>query len=412
MQIKHWQIAYLSVLCAVILLIYSSFGVLLSQGKFFARINNGEIMLTDFCNIYSGGLMARDARRLNLNLYDPGAQLSYTLRVTDPIKPDKPFYLQYPPYAFAAFSSVTFVPMWLGWLLWNLVGLALTIYSLLYLMRGTITTPVGRALAFACIFSSYPVWLEFGMGQLSTFILPAFVLFFESLRNSNFRNAALSTIIISLKLQYMPICTMIGLVRGRAQFLLWMIVVALFLLLVSYAIGGWSNLAQYPHALAHGETSSSFSGVSGVTMQNIRGWLGLVFKEDNRFIHGIAAGAMVAAIIGIARLYYKPASADFSLLVCMTIPLMLFTSLHSHVYDMTYMVIPCLLLWRYQSEMQPKMRLALRILCLGFPPMSWIFATARPFFSALYIQPYSLWSLCLFAIAALLLRSHKERTTS
>lgn len=407
--IRQLRIAYLVLLCGGILLCYSSFAVLLSQGKFFARYVDGQVALTDFINHYNAGFLFRDCKQQHLNIYDPDIQLRYTQRVIGSVKTDAPVYIEVPPYAFAFLSPCSWLPtIETAWIAWSTLGFIASGYAIFVLLKDSVQDRIGRMLAFACIFASYPMWLSFGLGQTSLYILPAFVLFWKTLRSGKYLPACIATAIISVKLQYVPVCAAVGCALGRWKFFTPLASTGVILLLLGFCAVGADNILNYPHALLHGETSTKFLGSFAITMPNLRGALTLIAGQNTPAIYAASIIAMFAALGVVWLMWHKARTASenalsdeqYALLTAITFPLMLLTSLHAHEYDFVYMIIPCLLLWPHRFIMTQNERRWFDFLVVGFAPLSWVFRAGRPIFDHLYIQPFVVWGFAIAFIAA------------
>lgn len=378
----------------------------------FARKVNGEIALTDFVNVYNAALLTKQCLSQKVNVYDPSVQAHSQEAITAPLKPDKPFYLQYPPYFFSMMLPLAMFDVSGAWCAWSLLGLVCLLASLRYLASDCGFSKLEQSIMYMTILTSYPVWLCFGMGQTALPNYGAVVAFWCFLRKHQYFKAGLAAAIIAIKVQYLPVIGIVGLVVGQISFLAGLALLLSVMMAYTTAVLGIDNVLAFPHALMQHESSANISGVSPVTMQNIRGYLLLATHADSRVVVGIALLMLASAGSFIALAWYRwkkqPPLAStmgsdrmFKYLASLTIPLMLVTSLHTHVYDYVLMTIPSIWLWDLtrNAEASDKLALSLRILIFSFWPATWIFAQFRDALSAMYIQPGVIWALAVFIVA-------------
>ena len=411
----------------------------------FARKVNGELALTDFVNVYNAALLTKRCLSHKVDIYDPLVQAQSQEAITAPLKPDKPFYLQYPPYFFSLMLPLAVFNVSGAWCAWSLLGMICLLGGLRYLASDCEFSKLERTAMYATVLTSYPVWLCFGMGQTALPNYAAVVAFWCFLRQRNYFKSGLAAAIIAIKMQYLAVVGVVGLVVGQFAFVAGLAVLLSTMTAYSIAVLGLDNVLAFPHALLQHESSANVSGVSPVTMQNIRGYLLLTTHADARIVFGISVLMLAMAVTALVIAWHRwtigakgqlPGSKRnevagtevvgtevvganiaftdplaetsrmkpdrvFKYLASLTIPLLLITSLHTHVYDYVLMTIPSIWLWDLMrtSEASDKLSRALRILIFTFWPATWIFAQFRDLLSSMYIQPAVIWALAVFIIA-------------
>ncbi len=392
-----------------VLLSYATLVATFLDGRIFVSKDGNNIRVGDFVPFYMGALLARDSLKEKFNIYDPDVQLKYTRAITAPVQPEKPRILQSPPYLLGMLLPLAAFDLHGAWIIWTVAALIAAAISIWRLSAIAFDDRASRLLMVAAFFSFYPTWLAVGQGQTAPFIFAALLFFFDRLSRKAYVQSGLSTAIISIKLQFLPIPVLIGCILGRLRFVKGGAIAAAALLLLSVLVVGVTNVINYPHSLFSAETDTRFEGVSPVTMQNIRGFLSVLAGGDPQWVHLVSAAFMLLGLFLIAVLWSRQQSKlkqsslgqdrMFDLLVAVTIPVMLITSVHAHVYDYLYMSIPWALLWRHRDTLTPGARHFVFWSAIAFVPLSWLCSIFHDFLLHIDVQPYVWWSGVLGVIA-------------
>jgi hypothetical protein len=368
------------------------------QGKLFAFYDAGRPFVSDFANHYNAGVLARRAIAGGVNIYDPRVQDDSLQKVIAPVKPELPFYLQYPPYFFTMTSWLPSFDLFAGWLVWALLGMLLVLPSIAALALGTFSTKPAVGIATAAVLAAYPTWLSFRMGQTSLWAFPALVAFWFFLRANKPVPAGVAAAILLVKLQYGPIVWLLGLILGKARFVAAAAGTLLLMLLISGLTLGWDNLLRYPAALLTADTSHEFSGVPVWLMQNFRGQLALLVQGETTVTRLISGLLVFATAFGVIWIWYKRRHS-FETLASVTTLALLASSLHTFAQDYIFAAIPCIWLWGPAGEAGNAPTITRRVLIVSFPVISWAFFIFQKFFAIARIEPFLLWAIALALVA-------------
>jgi hypothetical protein len=400
---KNCWFGYLCVLLCWSIQAYFTFGQLLLEGKFFACTVDGRPYVCDFAGFYGCAVLAkRCTKGEQLNIYDVNVQSQSINQITAPVIAEAPFWIQYPPWFFTLVLPLSYFPITQAWLIWSFLGAVLVAGSVWLLAFGFHKTSFSRVFVMAAVFASYPTWLCFRLGQPALLNFAGLTLFWWLLGRSKFFSAGLSAGILAVKLQYLPLALIVGLIRGRLRFLLGLLSISATLLVLGILTVGWSNIISYPNLLLSRESGQNVSGVTPELMQNFRGALVLITNADDQLVRIAVIGFLLLVIFSGAALFLRPPTKarsierDFKIKASICSLLMLIASPHTHVQDYLVATIPALWLWQVISGRSAPL---LRTLILAFPVMSWLFYFLRPLFMLAHIQPFFIWALLVIFLA-------------
>lgn len=415
---KLW-FAYLVALVVWGLLAYVELGKYQMRGELFAHNQNDRPYISDFVNMYSAATLARRCvQGEKVPVYDIQVQEASVKELTKPVVAELPFYFQYPPYTFALALPLSLVPILYAWLCWNVLGLGLSAWALWAVAKDTFKTPFTRTFAMVGVFSSMPAWVSVWLGQPSLFACAGVTGFFLCLWRKRPYLAAVCTIPVLVKMQYLPVIGLIGAITLGVPYVLTVGALLGALLVLAVAVLGIDNVSAFPHALSQ-ETASAVSGVAAEVMQNLRGFLTLVLPQSPDVVRVVCLIAYAAGTIAIAYMWYsmkrKGTLKTFdgvAFAASMTTLVMLMTSVHTHRQDYLLTAAPCIWLYMLAKKFSDrKGTRAVRILIVSFPFASWLYFILHPLLVMIYIQPFFFWALTLAAISFLSLRSHVGAST-
>ncbi|MBS1998792.1 MAG: DUF2029 domain-containing protein, partial [Cyanobacteria bacterium SZAS LIN-2] len=233
-------------------------------------------VISDFVNVYNSACLAAAAQKERIDIYSPALQAEYSLKLTAPIKPEQPFYLQYPPMLFALVRPLALFDMFGAWVVWCSLGVLGIAASTVALVRATsarvTTAATGKTLfgvgAFTMVFAiaatlaSFPSWYSVRLGQTSLLLVPGLAAFWVCCLKRRYFLAGLASGVVLVKLQYLPPVFIAGALVGAWKFLGGFSVIGVLLLVLSIAIVGMDNVMRFPQALLKGESSQGVSGVA------------------------------------------------------------------------------------------------------------------------------------------------------
>ncbi len=438
--LKKLWFAYFCGLLVWMLLTYGYIVNSYRDNTVLAFSKDGATAHADFILYYNDGILAWEALKNKINIYDPQLQNQYLQKLVPHVKLDKIFYSQYPPYLFVIMMPLPFLPIKTVWILWEIAGMAGVFFITYSLLKGTLRGKFTRAFTYLAVVASFPAWLCFRLGQVALLLYPALMWYWIALDRRMWFRAGLLGGFCLLKLQYAPILFMTGFFLGGFRFAAGYAVMAAIYFMFTVGVLGWDNLLRYPQALKFGEISGQVTGVAPEAQQNIRGQLVVLFNNDGSVIHLVVVVAWAVATLATAYLWWRysrsigssPARAvgsgdppepdshtvgekrrKFMLLATITMILQLVTSPHTHRQDYIFMTLPAV--WLMYSVVgdyplgEPalkgvrngKLILALRYLLIGFPLLSWVFYMSSQFLPVL-IQPFFAWAIALLVILALI----------
>lgn len=400
---------------------YSEIGRFFREGTLFARVLQGHTYVADFVLYYLSARLA--CLGSQANIYDPVVQENGIKAILAPIVPELNFYMQYPPHYFvlcmplAAFSLGTAYIVWVCW--W----LSLQFIGLWFLIKASFPSRFNQVFAWASIYGSYPAWLMVELGQTVLFQFASTLGFFLLMRSKKYFAAGLISIILMIKLQYMPIFLLVGLVVGKWRYAAGLLISSLVVGIATYVVVGANNILAYPQALIFGETSDKVSGVSVNMMQNFRGEFVLLAGGENRVLH-----LAVLALFGLSllvtgyiwlRLYPRMIKAfdefsAYNYASALTILIMLCASPHTHMQDfiLASISLVCIFPLCQSANALTRRQKAMKTLLIGAPFFSWIFfifSVGIPIFFLLRLQPFFIWDLCMIALVAFELRDRLSK---
>lgn len=385
-----------------------------SKNELFALIRKGQPSISDFVNVYNCAVLAQECTKRNINIYDPQVQASYSEKLTAPIKTGLPFYSQNSPIFYVLVKPLVHMSIQTAWIFWCLlfgILIAITISCFAFCINQGVFT---KCFILFATFASYPTWVSFRLGQTSLILLPGMVAIWWLLARKHFFWAGIATIVCLIKLQYLPIMAITGLVLGGFRYFSGLLCVSIFSLLVSIFSLGITNVLTFPQALLSNEGGQAICGVSAHVMQNIRGQLVLLTGADSRFVHITALVALMISTIFCAWVWWRYRYSDdanqFKFNVSVTTLLLLITGLHTHVQDYILCAIPCLCLY-FMPPYQEKQYRLLKLLILSFPLLSWLFFFLQPIAVRLHITLYLVWAI-LVLVLSLLMQNRKATTGS
>src|SRR4029077_2546500 len=105
--------------------VYNWLGQEAGKHELFARVIDGHPYVSDFVNVYNSASLAAACEKQKIDIYSPIIQAEFAKRLTAPVVPEQPFYLQYPPFLFAIVRPLAYFDLFGAWLVWCTLGLAL-----------------------------------------------------------------------------------------------------------------------------------------------------------------------------------------------------------------------------------------------------------------------------------------------
>ncbi len=358
---------------------------------------DGQPRVLDYLLFYEDEYLAIHAKSDHLNIYDPNLQAAGIAKLMAPVVPTTKFYSHYPPLLFVLSIPFGFVPMMWSYVCWNLVGMVTLLLSTLPFAYRKFGKTFPFFFTAAAVVTSFPVWNCFELGQSSFFLLGGIALFFALAKRQKYFLAGLSTFFLLIKVQYLPVLVLIGLILGRVKFVLGGMVAAVLAVAVCVLTLGWDNCIAWPNIVLHGETSDINRGlIAPAMMQNVRGILNLMTGDDSSSVRMISAALCVITILIIGYLWTKPykqlqshSKYAFEIVSAVSMMIMLLFSIHTHAHD--YCLFVCAAVWLYVSVLDAPVSKStkwLKYLLVSYPLVSWLLFVAQPLIqNILKLQP-------------------------
>jgi hypothetical protein len=412
---KNLWVGYLGALVTWSFLTYSLTGEELTGGRLFAFEKDGKPFISDFVNIYNAAVLAKRCGVEPISIYSAQVQAESAAKLTDPVRAEQPFYLQVPPYFFTLVRPLAEVSILQAWFIWSIGSVVALFFALKSLIFPTIEGRFSRAVAVLAVFAAFPEWEGIRSGNTSLWLAPGVILMWCTILRRPVVSAFASTVSL-IKIQYLPILALCGMILGKTRFVVTLASSAVILLIASIATVGLDNVFAFPMALLNGERSSQLSGVAPKDMQNLRGELVLLTGSDGTLVHVISLAALFAVLVAVCFLWLRrPQSsandADFKLRASITTLLLLIASPHTHKHDYVIAIVPAIWLWNLcttKPEIPSRLRTCIQGAIISFPILSWIFFVLQPLFHLLLIQPYFVWAGTLCGCAFALLAWNKS----
>jgi hypothetical protein len=371
----------------------------------FTQIIKGRF-IGDFVLWYSAAMLAKRAGSGPLNVYDLDLQYRNLIELVRPLRCDQGTPVQYPPHFYALVRPLANLSLHWAYAAWCLLALPLIIIALFQLSKNFGKAHFSRAFFILAGLMSFPTCYAFSIGQTTIYQYPTLAAFWLLTRSNKFFSAGIVSALLTVKLQYAPFVILIGLILGRARFLLGLLTGGTVLAVFTVASIGLQNLIVYPKALLTMETNEQ--GIAAPVMQNFRGEL-MLFYVDVHLVHKIATGIFVVGIICVAFLWgiaypkisKKAGEAAFALCLLLTTCIMLIFSPHTHFQDYMSVSIPVAFTYPLLKDIAPKdtKRRMLRLLLWGFPLFSWIPIFLIIPLVLLKIEPYFVWAILVIGIS-------------
>jgi len=397
------KVGYVAAIVMWGLLSYLTLFDYLREGQLFARSIDKRPYINDFVNTYSAAHLTIRAFREHIDVYDPKIQDEAVRKLIAPVVPENPFYFQYPPQYFLLTLPLALFSMPVAWVLWNVVFLGASVYGMWIVIRDWRRQQAWAAIGLAL--ASFPFWMSVQLGQTSLILFPLTIGFFELVRRRKFAWAGIVTGFISVKLQYLPIFGIIGLIAGGWPFVWGAAATLAALFAATAAVLGIDNILRFPQALATGETGHLFTGVNPFVMQNFRGELWLLLHGEGAVSHYICAAVFAIGVLAIGWLWWRQSSGlspagtnSFNQLASQSILIALITSVHTHTQDYVLASLPCLWLWQMLNNRQPKKEGVIRFIEAS-PAFSWVsLPIIQGLFALILIQPLFVWAVAFLAL--------------
>jgi hypothetical protein len=360
--------------------------------------------VADFVCYYLAGVLAQQNFAHPVHIYDPAAQL---VVYNDLIKPNAalhPLYCPYPPYFFLLMGLLVMLSLRDSFVLFCALGLVANLVAVYFLFKvqGWKHIVIGAVLAIGC----FPTWQGFLLGNTSIFLFPVACLYALNWKSRKAMASCFSLIPYLFKFQYMPLQLLPALASNRWKLMLTLGLSFGAMMLLSVATLGLQNVLEFPRAMNQTYTFKPED------FQNIRGQLAYLPYRDFFLTQNMSNLRLGLAFIIGAWFWFKEeaklAKVDldfefpcFSLLILASA----IVSPYTFVHDYSMVLLPCAWIWlwseHHKLELGKVLSFSLLLLTMGFPALSWFMGLTLPSFSAVGVQPFTLWAELLMILTVI-----------
>lgn len=270
------------------------------------------------------------------------------------------------PYLHPPYEALLIVPLMpLGYITVTLVWIALSILALtaaLFLLQRVL--PIARPWLYLLVIYSIsyqPVFRALSLAQNTMLVLLGICLTFAAVRQRNRRwdmVAGMGLLLVSFKLQVLPLVLLLVLIEGRWRALVWFGGLSAALVVVCMPVLGIAWPLQYLDLLRMVSQWDANAAVNPAIMHN---WRGLVvntvgpFSPQSASRLTIALNVISLALFGVGGwmlrtpLTHKRRAAELDLLWALGIVTAMLIASHLHPHDLTLLIFPA---WVLVSRMQ------------------------------------------------------------
>jgi Glycosyltransferase family 87 len=281
------------------------------------------------------------------HVYDPRAlgllerSLAHPVRVPGGLIPNV-----YPPFFAVALAPLANLPYSLAYVVWLLLNCILLGWSVFYLEQYAHFGRRGRAIFRLATFVSLPVIVGLLLGQVTFILLALLCSTFFAANSRMDRLAGVSLALTLIKPQYALPFLLIFVLHRRHQALIAFMATACALFVVPNLVLGWSADQAYIEALLHATRwGGEVGGFSPRVNRSFSGFTQLLMptpasRVANAVLDVLALGAVIVTTVRTREL-----DLPFGLALVVA----LLASQHVLLHDLTLLIIPAAIAWRYRT---------------------------------------------------------------
>lgn len=347
------------------------FSDLLRTRAFIANSDGSTIHVTDFSNCYTAGQMSRSADRYRV--YDPQVQLAWMNKLIAPARLADPFYNQMIPSYFAFMAPLTVFSPEVAYVLWCAFSVSFAVaLMVLFLRRFTAWSKPQIALFCLLCVWSLPSAICLRLGQTVWVVCGFFFLYAWALFSKKDVIAGIALGLAMFKPQLVPALAMSAVGLGRGKTILAAIATQSLLLLIAGFVIGFDNVINYPHIVAHAETTAA--GVAPERMTSFRAILTMAFGPATAI--PLSALLWAVSLVISAALWYdgrNRSEAAQRWLLAITVLLSLLFTMHSHPFDLVLLALPaCVTAMPSQPAATTIWARAWRVILYSYPILGYV----------------------------------------
>ena len=276
----------------------------------------------------------------------------------------------YPPIFLYFFSLFTLPPLAVGFALWTILNVALAIWILWQLTSGLAPGP--RSLLVTLLMLSYPLVIEFYVGQLVILILFGFYMAYRDLLSGREFRAGMWLASLLLKPQYLLVLVLVLLYKRRWNAFAGVTAGGLVVLAASLAVGGIGGIVGYVRMIL--VDYPKYSGGTAIDPHSLITWRGMVFdalpwlgSTSGLALTAILSILSLAALVPIWNKGWAPRGQYFHVQMLATMIVTQLVAYHSHVHGAILLFVPAVLMIVARRASRP-MQWLMAIALVG-PPL-------------------------------------------
>jgi hypothetical protein len=331
---------------------------------------------SDFISYYTAAQLIKEHPT---NLYDLRLQTEFQDRILGSLGSSIRFTDGLLAYNHPPFEIVWFVPLarvsYLGaFSLWALISSTCFLVGIYLLTRDMNADHVSRNWVYALSLLFLPLLASLFQGQDSGTLFLFWVLVYRSLRQRRDGWAGLWLSLVLQKFQLLIPSLLLLLLKRRWKVLAGFMGGGAVLLLVSWALVGFSGLASYARLLVEMSGWVERRGIYPSQMHNFRGLFYSVLYPDHVVLANLLTASasllLVALLIRAWRGNWAVDHPEFDLKFSLLLLTTLLVSPHLNFHDLSLLLLPGLLICRLalqQPASVPLRRLLVSLFIVGFP---------------------------------------------
>ncbi len=262
----------------------------------------------------------------------------------------------YPPVFLYFFSLFTLPPLAVGFALWTILNVALAIWILWQVTSGL--DPRARWLLVTLLMLSYPLVIEFYVGQLVILIFFGFYMSYRDFQRGHEFRAGLWLASLVLKPQYLPVLVLVLLYKRRWHAFAGVAAGGLAVLVASLAVGGVGGMVGYVKMILL--DYPKYSGGMAIDPHSMITWRGMVFdvlpwlgSGGGLALTALLSILCLAALVPIWNEGWAPQDPHFHTQMLATMIVTQLVAYHSHLHGAILLIVPAVLMVVSRRALRP-----------------------------------------------------------
>jgi hypothetical protein len=253
----------------------------------------------------------------------------------------------YPPIFLYLFAPLTQVPPLAGFAIWTVLNAALAAW-IVYQLTARLPNR-SRWVVFALLMFSYPMAINFYVGQLVVILMAGFYLAYRDLQRGLEFRAGLWLGVLLLKPQYIVVPVLVLLFKRRWHAIAGTAATGVVIALTSLAAGGFAGVQGYVRMiLLH---YPGYSGGVAIDPHSMDTWRSLIYDVlphisslEGFLLTALLSAISLAALIPIWTGRWDPRSPEFHTKMLATMCVTQLVAYHSHLHGAILLIVPAVLM--------------------------------------------------------------------